>query len=134
MRKYCRSSSCAEVTFIERGSARGLDLSCIKAAPPEPFVPAHLHVVAHPRHVARHGHLDANDQPIGARLIHDKTKFTFDYLRIETAPQGFIWVTSFPTRRRTSAPSEGPSSQSALASFAAAFGGNCRSTTACIAS
>ncbi len=42
-------------------------------------------------------YLDANDQPIGARLIHDKTKFSFDYLRIESAPQAFIWVNSFPT-------------------------------------
>ncbi len=42
-------------------------------------------------------YLDANDQPIGARLVHDKTKFIFDYLRIESAPQAFIWVNSFPT-------------------------------------
>ncbi len=42
-------------------------------------------------------YLDANDQPIGARLVHDKTKFVFDYLRIESAPQAFIWVNSFPT-------------------------------------
>ena len=42
-------------------------------------------------------YLDANDQPIGARLVHDKTKFLFDYLRIESAPQAFIWVNSFPT-------------------------------------
>lgn len=42
-------------------------------------------------------YLDANDQPIGARLVHDQTKFIFDYLRIESAPQAFIWVNSFPT-------------------------------------
>ena len=42
-------------------------------------------------------YLDASDQPIGARLVHDKTKFIFDYLRIESAPQAFIWVNSFPT-------------------------------------
>jgi Zn-dependent M16 (insulinase) family peptidase len=42
-------------------------------------------------------YLDASDKPIGARFIHDKTKFTFEYLRIESAPQGFIWVNSFPT-------------------------------------
>jgi len=42
-------------------------------------------------------YLDGNDQPIGARLVHDKTKFIFDYLRIESAPQAFIWVNSFPT-------------------------------------
>lgn len=42
-------------------------------------------------------YLDANDRPIGARLLHDKTKFSFDYLRVESAPQAFVWVNSFPT-------------------------------------
>jgi Zn-dependent M16 (insulinase) family peptidase len=42
-------------------------------------------------------YLDDADKPIGARFIHAKTKFVFDYLRIESAPQGFIWVNSFPT-------------------------------------
>ncbi len=42
-------------------------------------------------------YLDDADKPIGARFIHDKTKFTFDYLQIESAPQGFLWVHSFPT-------------------------------------
>jgi len=42
-------------------------------------------------------YLDAANQPIGARLVHDKTKFTLDYLRIESAPQGYIWVTTYPT-------------------------------------
>ena len=43
-------------------------------------------------------YLDDADKPLGARFVHDATGFTFDYLRIETAPQGFIWVNSFPTR------------------------------------
>lgn len=42
-------------------------------------------------------YLDDADKPMGARFMHDATGFTFDYLRIETAPQGFIWVNSFPT-------------------------------------
>src|SRR6185436_11619934 len=42
-------------------------------------------------------YLDDADKPIGAQFVHDATGFTFDYLRIETAPQGFIWVNSFPT-------------------------------------
>jgi Zn-dependent M16 (insulinase) family peptidase len=42
-------------------------------------------------------YLDDADRPIGARFVHDATRFTFDYLRIESAPQGFIWVNSFPT-------------------------------------
>ncbi|HEX5059501.1 MAG TPA: hypothetical protein VFV99_09085 [Kofleriaceae bacterium] len=42
-------------------------------------------------------YLDDADKPMGARFVHDATGFTFDYLRIETAPQGYIWVNSFPT-------------------------------------
>ncbi|MCX5745709.1 MAG: hypothetical protein NT062_24805, partial [Proteobacteria bacterium] len=39
----------------------------------------------------------ADGKPLGARFVHGKTKFTFDYLQIESAPQGFLWVNSFPT-------------------------------------
>jgi len=42
-------------------------------------------------------YLDAGDKPIGARFVHGKTGFTVDYARIESAPQGFIWVNSYPT-------------------------------------
>jgi len=42
-------------------------------------------------------YLDGADRPIGARLVHTKTGFTLDYLRIESAPQGFLWVTTYPT-------------------------------------
>jgi len=42
-------------------------------------------------------YLDGADHPIGARLVHEATGFTLDYLRIESAPQGLLWVTSYPT-------------------------------------
>jgi hypothetical protein len=42
-------------------------------------------------------YLDGVDRPIGARFVHDRTGFTLDYLRIESAPQGFLWVTTYPT-------------------------------------
>jgi len=42
-------------------------------------------------------YLDGQDRPIGARFTHVHTGFVFDYLRIESAPQGFLYVTSFPT-------------------------------------
>ena len=42
-------------------------------------------------------YLDGADHPIGARMVHVKTGFTFDYLRIESAPQGLLWVTTHPT-------------------------------------
>jgi hypothetical protein len=46
---------------------------------------------------ARAVYLDGAERPIGARFVHVATGFTFDYLRIESAPQGFVWVTTFPT-------------------------------------
>src|SRR5512140_693769 len=42
-------------------------------------------------------YLDGADRPMGARFVHDKTGFTLDYLRIESAPQGFLWVTTYTT-------------------------------------
>ncbi|HEY4222933.1 MAG TPA: hypothetical protein VGO62_16365, partial [Myxococcota bacterium] len=42
-------------------------------------------------------YLDDDDNPRGARFIHDDTGFTLDLLRIESAPQGFLWVNTFPT-------------------------------------
>ena len=42
-------------------------------------------------------YLDGADRPIGARFVHTKTGFTMDYLRIESAPQGMLWVTTYPT-------------------------------------
>ncbi|MEO8841440.1 MAG: insulinase family protein [Kofleriaceae bacterium] len=42
-------------------------------------------------------YLDDADHPIGAKLVHDKTGFQLDYLRIESAPQGYIWAKTYPT-------------------------------------
>jgi Zn-dependent M16 (insulinase) family peptidase len=42
-------------------------------------------------------YLDDDDAPLGARFAHEATGFVLDYLRIESAPQGFIWVNTFPT-------------------------------------
>jgi Zn-dependent M16 (insulinase) family peptidase len=42
-------------------------------------------------------YLDDTGRRMGARLVHDATGFTFDYLQIESAPQGYLWVNSFPT-------------------------------------
>ncbi|HET9986917.1 MAG TPA: hypothetical protein VFQ65_00315, partial [Kofleriaceae bacterium] len=64
-------------------------------------VPAELAQLRDGAHV--HGYtvaavyLDDADQPVGAKLVHDKTGFQLDYLRIESAPQGYIWVNSYPT-------------------------------------
>jgi Zn-dependent M16 (insulinase) family peptidase len=42
-------------------------------------------------------YLDDDDKPVGARFVHKGTGFVLDYLKIESAPQGFIWVNTFPT-------------------------------------
>src|ERR1044072_3433560 len=42
-------------------------------------------------------YLNDSDKPFGARLRHTKTGFTLDYLQIQSVPQVFMWVNSFPT-------------------------------------
>jgi Zn-dependent M16 (insulinase) family peptidase len=42
-------------------------------------------------------YLNDADQPMGARMVHPGSGFTLDLLQIESVPQGFIWVNSFPT-------------------------------------
>jgi Zn-dependent M16 (insulinase) family peptidase len=37
------------------------------------------------------------DQPMGARFVHVKSGFTLDLLEIQSVPQAFVWVTTFPT-------------------------------------
>ncbi|MFL6257485.1 MAG: M16 family metallopeptidase [Pyrinomonadaceae bacterium] len=41
-------------------------------------------------------YLNDSDKPFGARLRHTKTGFTLDYLQIQSVPQVFMWVNSFP--------------------------------------
>jgi hypothetical protein len=38
---------------------------------------------------------DAAGAPIGGRFVHERTGFTLDLLRMETAPQAFVWVNTF---------------------------------------
>jgi len=40
---------------------------------------------------------DESNKPLGARFVHTRTNFTLDVLRIQSVPQGHIWVNSFPT-------------------------------------
>lgn len=42
-------------------------------------------------------YLNDADKPMGARFIHEKTGFTLDLLQIQSVPQAFTWVNSFPT-------------------------------------
>jgi|GEM_PF-181324 Zn-dependent M16 (insulinase) family peptidase len=41
-------------------------------------------------------YLDDRDVPVGARFTHKKTGFIVDLLRIESVPQTFTWVNTFP--------------------------------------
>lgn len=41
-------------------------------------------------------YLNDRNQPMGARFIHAKTGFTLDLLQIESVPQAFLWVNTFP--------------------------------------
>jgi Zn-dependent M16 (insulinase) family peptidase len=37
------------------------------------------------------------DKVVGGRFVHARTGFVLDYLQIQSVPQGFIWVNSYPT-------------------------------------
>ena len=41
-------------------------------------------------------YLNDADQPFGARFIHQKTGFTLDLIQVQSVPQAFVWVNSFP--------------------------------------
>src|SRR5919199_6632040 len=45
-------------------------------------------------------YLNDSDKPFGARLRHVRTGFTLDFLEIQSVPQVFVWVNSFPTSDR----------------------------------
>ena len=42
-------------------------------------------------------YLDDSDRPMGARFRHEASGFTLDLLQIQSVPQAFIWVTTYPT-------------------------------------
>lgn len=42
-------------------------------------------------------YLNDADKPMGARFRHERTGFILDLLRIQSVPQAFMWVNSFPT-------------------------------------
>ncbi|HEY1812918.1 MAG TPA: hypothetical protein VGG74_11265 [Kofleriaceae bacterium] len=63
-----------------------------------PAVLGQLHEGEHVRGFSvRAVYTDDAGAPIGARFVHDQTGFTVDYVRIESAPQAHLWVTTYPT-------------------------------------
>ncbi|HKP37975.1 MAG TPA: hypothetical protein VJT71_14045 [Pyrinomonadaceae bacterium] len=45
-------------------------------------------------------YLNDSDKPFGARFRHARTGFTLDFLQIQSVPQVFAWVNSFPTSEK----------------------------------
>ena len=45
-------------------------------------------------------YLDDSGQPFGARFVHEKTGFTLDLIQVQSVPQAFTWVNSFPVSDR----------------------------------
>lgn len=41
-------------------------------------------------------YLDDSGTPFGARFIHEKTGFTLDLIQVQSVPQAFTWVNTFP--------------------------------------
>jgi Zn-dependent M16 (insulinase) family peptidase len=41
-------------------------------------------------------YLNDADEPFGARFIHQRTGFTLDLIQVQSVPQAFAWVNSFP--------------------------------------
>ena len=42
-------------------------------------------------------YLNDADVPMGARFKHERSGFTLDVLDIQSVPQAFVWVTTFPS-------------------------------------
>ena len=42
-------------------------------------------------------YLDDSDRAMGARFRHEHSGFTLDLLQIQSVPQGFAWVTTYPS-------------------------------------
>ena len=42
-------------------------------------------------------YLDDADRAMGAKFVHQRSGFTLDLVEIESVPQAFVWVTTYPT-------------------------------------
>ncbi len=45
-------------------------------------------------------YLDEADRAMGARFLHERSGFTLDLVEIESVPQAFVWVTTYPVSDR----------------------------------
>src|SRR5579864_8684851 len=67
----------------------------INAAEPATFSDVTEQTAAHGFRAAA-VYLDDSGQPFGARFVHEKTGFTLDLIQVQSVPQAFTWVNTFP--------------------------------------
>lgn len=72
-----------------------LTAATINAADPVAFADVSQQTTSHGFHAAA-VYLDDAGQPFGARFVHDKTGFTLDLIQVQSVPQAFTWVNTFP--------------------------------------
>lgn len=72
-----------------------LTVATTNAAEPAAFVDVSPQTTSHGFHSVA-VYLDDAGQPFGARFVHDKTDFTLDLIQVQSVPQAFTWVNTFP--------------------------------------
>ena len=72
-----------------------LTVAITNAADPAAFADVSQQTTSHGFHAAA-VYLDDAGQPFGARFLHDKTGFTLDLIQVQSVPQAFTWVNTFP--------------------------------------
>jgi hypothetical protein len=80
--------------FRLTGIALVLSLNAF-AAEPSSFADVNEQTVSNGFHAAA-VYLDDAGQPFGARFVHQKTGFTLDLIQVQSVPQAFAWVNTFP--------------------------------------
>jgi Zn-dependent M16 (insulinase) family peptidase len=65
------------------------------AADPAAFSDVNEQTTSHGFHAVS-VYLNDAEQPFGARFVHQKTGFTLDLIQVQSVPQAFAWVNSFP--------------------------------------
>jgi Zn-dependent M16 (insulinase) family peptidase len=72
-----------------------LGLPCCVAAATLNYADVTPQTTAHGFH-ATSVYLNDAGQPFGARFMHQRTGFTLDLIQVQSVPQVFVWVNSFP--------------------------------------
>ncbi|MBV9403837.1 MAG: hypothetical protein JO211_00725 [Acidobacteriaceae bacterium] len=73
-----------------------LNAICPAAAPPSTFAAITPDTRSNGFHASA-VYLNDSDQPFGARFIHERSGFTLDLIEVQSVPQAFFWVNTYPT-------------------------------------